>query len=275
MRFSEKQGLVPVRSAIQGRSLDDTTRTRLWNAILYYLPKERSFKTADSWRHNLYRRIWGDFLKLPVDSMGGEERVRSHLRSLVTSGQWYEVYDLFEFIIEARIPDSRGVRPLTTLMSRALSEEMAGFRWFEGQGFIEITDENEIAAIEDAIAATTHHNFKAVHEHLSAALAKLSDRHNPDYRNSIKESISAVEATVQVLTKKPNAQLADALRLLKTKAPVHGAFESALKKLYAYTSDAQGIRHALTDEPTLDSADGKFMLVACSAFVVYLIQKCL
>jgi len=54
---------------------------------------------------------------------------------------------------------------------------------------------------------------------------------------------------------------------------IHPAFEGALEKMYGYTSDAQGIRHALLDESTLDSADALFMLVSCSAFVNYLKGK--
>ncbi len=37
--------------------------------------------------------------------------------------------------------------------------------------------------------------------------------------------------------------------------------------LYGYTSDADGIRHALMDLPTLTFDDAKFFLVVCSAFV--------
>ena len=40
-----------------------------------------------------------------------------------------------------------------------------------------------------------------------------------------------------------------------------------------YTSDADGIRHALSEEANLDLADAKFMHVVCAAFVVLLIQR--
>jgi hypothetical protein len=43
--------------------------------------------------------------------------------------------------------------------------------------------------------------------------------------------------------------------------------------MYGYTSDAEGIRHALLEEPTLEQADAIFMLVTCSAFVNYLRAK--
>jgi hypothetical protein len=102
----------------------------------------------------------------------------------------------------------------------------------------------------------------------------LSDRKNPDYRNSIKESISAVEAACQAVSRKTNATLSDCIKALKEQKPLHPALEQALIKLYAYTSDEGGIRHALSDaDATPSHADAKFMLVGCAAFVNYLWTK--
>jgi len=54
---------------------------------------------------------------------------------------------------------------------------------------------------------------------------------------------------------------------------VHGALDGAFTKIYGYSSNAQGIRRALMDEPDLEFEAAKFMLVACSAFVNYLLAK--
>ncbi|MCZ7542089.1 MAG: hypothetical protein M5R40_00440 [Anaerolineae bacterium] len=97
----------------------------------------------------------------------------------------------------------------------------------------------------------------------------LADRENPDYRNSIKEAISAVEATAKIITGDKKATLRQALKRLG----LHPALESGLSSIYGYTSDADGIRHALTDEPNVTHDDAKFMLVSCSAFVNYLIAR--
>ena len=43
--------------------------------------------------------------------------------------------------------------------------------------------------------------------------------------------------------------------------------------MYGYSCDAEGISHALMDEPNLAFEDAKFMLVACAAFVNYLKAK--
>jgi hypothetical protein len=216
----------------------------------------------------LYVHIWAEFFKEPVDEMSqSETEIRKRLKQVFLEGQWYEVYDLLEFIITS--PRNRS-RDLSQQVTGILTQEQAGFRLMNGQ-FVEITDETEVAAIEDSLLATTNDTFAPVHAHLKTALALFSDRRDPNYRNSIKESISAVEAVAQILTGDSKADLGKALKLLRQ--PVHGALLSAFTKLYGYASDAEGIRHALTDEPNLDAADAKFMLVACSGFVSYLIQK--
>jgi hypothetical protein len=223
-----------------------------------------------TWMYELYQQVWSDFLKLPLDEIPYDDRrIREFFKAKVLDAPWYEAYDLIEFVLNGGT--HKNVAAMRASVIRVLDEEKAGFRVIN-DSFVEVTDECEIAAIEEALRIPGD-RFAPVRTHIENALALLSDRRAPDYRNSVKESISAVEATVQILTGDSRAELGKALNLLAAKAPIHGAFAAALKSLYGYTSDAQGIRHALSDEPTLDSADAKFMLVSCAAFVVYLIAK--
>ena len=103
----------------------------------------------------------------------------------------------------------------------------------------------------------------------------LSNRQSPDYANSIKESISAVEAMCQLIAGDKKATLGDALRQLDSKlgGTMHPALRAAFNSIYGFTSDAQGIRHALLGKSDLDVEDAMFMLVACSAFINYLVVK--
>lgn len=138
-----------------------------------------------------------------------------------------------------------------------------------GKEVVEITSQNEIAEIEEALLQTS--NIKS---HLSEALKLLSNRPNPDYRNSIKESISAVEALCREITGENT--LGPALKALDKKGLAIPTFlKSGFEKLYYYTNDSKtGIRHALmdaSDAPSFEEA--KFMLVVCSAFVNYIQGK--
>ncbi len=132
-----------------------------------------------------------------------------------------------------------------------------------------ITSDQEITAIEEALSVSQQFT-----PHLERALELLADRKSPDYANSIKESISAVEATCKLITGHPKATLGAALGRLESKlGPLHSDLTDAFKKLYGYTSDTQGIRHALVGKRDLDIEDARFMLISCSAFINYLVAK--
>src|SRR5207253_6756654 len=127
----------------------------------------------------------------------------------------------------------------------------------------------ELAEVDAALATPV----AGARAHLSSALGLLADRKKPDYRNSIKESVSAVEAVCRAVTDNNKATLGDALKAVQSKVGLHAALKAAFSSLYGYTSDADGIRHAMLDEPNLAFADAKFMLVACSGFVNYIVGK--
>ena len=69
--------------------------------------------------------------------------------------------------------------------------------------------------------------------------------------------------------------MSDCLKILKANQfIIHPAFEQALLKLYGYTSDAKGIRHALSEnDDKIFYSEAKFMLVSCSAFINFLMTK--
>ena len=189
------------------------------------------------------------------------------LRKYFFSCKWYEMYDFIEFTLKNCA--TSWANALRSTINSLLQDENAAYR-IVGSEVAEITDEEEIVAIEEAIG----HPHDPASEHLQAALRLLTDRQNRDYRNSIKESISAVEAICQRICGDSKATLSDAMKKMKSRSQVHPAFERGLSALYGYTSDAGGIRHALTDEAEIPTyADAKFMLVACSGFVNYLLTK--
>jgi hypothetical protein len=83
-----------------------------------------------------------------------------------------------------------------------------------------------------------------------------------------------VEAICRLLAGNSKDTLGAALKKIAGKAPIHPAFEQALLKLYGFTSDEGGVRHALMEESSLRYSDAKFMLVLCSAFTNFLLARC-
>lgn len=188
--------------------------------------------------------------------------------------QWDEVYDFIEFVATTAVDPSYDVHAegFRVCCNQTMEREVAGYR-FVGAHISPVTNETEMKEIEQVLVSADEKRLSGVQEHINAALSKMSNRKQPDYRNSIKESISAVESISNVISGDSKADLGKALKVLKTKIDLHPALEQAFLKIYGYTSDEGGIRHALMEQSTCDFEDAKFMLVSCSAFINYLIMK--
>lgn len=267
--FSQRYGYSSLEQAFQREAVSDSLRTALWNVLKVRIwdlyDSERSSYDDNSKRINtLVRRVWIHYLNKDLDKLPTFKRYQQgayyELKDYFISCQWFEVYNFLEFIAEG---DSRLFNIETrNWINSTLEKHNAAYR-FVDNAVVEITDKNEIEAIEVALS----HPEKSVREHLSSSLNKLSDKETPDYRNSIKESISGVEAACRILTGNKSATLGDALKKIDN---LHPVMRQAFDKLYGYTSDESGIRHSLSDEKVITYADAKFMLVTCSAFVSYL-----
>ncbi|GAG23360.1 unnamed protein product, partial [marine sediment metagenome] len=212
-----------------------------------------------------YANIWEDFLcwniqLLQVTHSANIEVLYKEFKSF----KWFEVYDFIQFIA------IHGWNPVKFKeeCNHALEKELSASR-FVGNKIIRNTSKTEIETIETALQSP----YGLVNQHLERALDSLSDRENPDYRNSMKESISAVEALSRVIEEDPNTTLGKLLNRLEKEKGLHPLLNKGFTALYHYTSEADGIRHGLTEESTVGYEDAIYLLVTCSAFVNYLIAK--
>lgn len=223
------------------------------------------------WRKRL--GILFQFLHWPVDELTytwSNESNRLKKWFFNESREWYEVYDLVDFI--PSLFDHSGNRAsLLERLNQSLQAEGSPYRIVEGV-LTAIIDPIEIAAIEDAMRAGDR--FSGARAHIVRSMQLLGQRPKPDFRNVIKEAISAVESTLKIVTAKDHADLSDALRAFQSKYPIHGALFTGLEKLYGYTSNEHGLRHALLEaQAKVGYVEAKFMVVACAAFMNYLVAR--
>ena len=279
--FSQRMGITPLKKAIQVESMDDDLRNGLWN-VLQVCFWDESWSEISHQLDRIARSVWFSLFKLPIDTCPSffsrdiygrlsNNCAYATFRKYFLDGEtkWWEVYDFMEFIFnEFELSDDDKVNAVSFL-NHMLERENAAYRYVDSQ-LVAISDENEIKTIETAL----EENGKAVASHFQGALSLLADRKSPDYRNSIKESISAVESLCATLTGNKTKKFSDDLLELEKKYSFHPALKQAFLKLYGYTSDSGGIRHALTENTVYPSyADAKFMLVTCSAFCNFLQAK--
>jgi hypothetical protein len=275
MLFSKRHGQTPTLKSLQKEKVDLELRNRLWNAFkMFYWNNYKSGNAINdvvkgSNLESLVFGYWHFFFKWSLDDKPYQfRRVEPILKEQFYDFEWFRVYDFIEFTINRF--DFYPAEKFPAVCNQILEEENAAYRIIDGQ-VTPITSEAEIQSLEDVVANAD--SFPGVREHISSALRLLSDRESPDYRNSVKESISAVESVCQSVTGDNSATLGDALNVLERHGQIHGALKAGMSSLYGYTSDADGIRHAILKETQVTFSDAKFMLLACSAFVNYVIGK--
>lgn len=277
--FSQRAGITPIREIIQKESVDHKLKNDLWNATFTSFFKlvpvgGHYYQIALIPTRGLINTIWTSYLNKGLDQLSNLYRnaeILDFIKKDFFATEWYKIYDILEFISNNYFEPGDTKKKFFRVCNQILSSNLSAYRFVNGM-ITEISSEEEITAIEAVLSSKVSTDPTKLH--INTALELFSDRVNPDYRNSIKESISAVEACCHYITGNPKATLGEALAIIEKKYILHKALQKSFTALYGYTSDADGIRHAMLDDnEPLSQEDAKFMLVSCSAFINYLLVK--
>lgn len=224
-KFSERYGYVQSRQALTDNQVPESLRKGLWNSVHLSVMSQYMdrFGGMDEQLDDFMLVLWVDFLNQPVDArpMSLEAAVGA-VRRLVFDLPFPELYDLIEFI--ARLP--AGSSKFVNHCNHVLEKERAAFR-FVGGRLVKMIHPVEIEEVE---AACSDSNAPGIRKHISRALKMYSDRSDPDFRNSIKESISAVEASARIITGDPSASLGKALNEIEKNSSIASSFTRRLQE---------------------------------------------
>ncbi len=286
--FSDRNGIKTVNAEIQLKEFDQRTRVQLQNMIslLYSEVYQGDLYYSRAHIQDYLQFVLGNIYSESIDvrKKYNDDIVLGMINETILQDEYDDVLTLIEAIIQywdQYLIDTQGHfyyniytktyknRSIYEKVNNYFVRECIGYRFVDGI-IVPISDTYEVNALEEAL----YNRYEPVYQHLSKANKLLADRDKPDYENSIKESISAVEAICEIITgiKGKEATLGTMLKKLEENGvEIHQALKSAFSTLYGYTSDANGIRHAGDiggKSSTFEEA--KFMLVSCSAFINYL-----
>jgi hypothetical protein len=287
--FSQRNGLLPADTLVIRNSMPTEVQNAIancfnmmWEQLDY--TRKQCHRCRDLTQEVIEREIWIHFLNQRIDTFSsrGQYRLASDLVISNDTYVWYRKLDLVEFvlrcldhIIETAQYPLPEIDQIKDKFVKALNFEFSrlnyGYRVVDNE-IIEITSESEREAINKAVEESKNN----VKQHLKQAIVHYATRPEPDVRNSIKESISAVETVCRELT--GESSLGAALNKLASNGiKVQNQLRTAFTQLYAYTNNSgTGIRHALMDDTggyMPSKAEAYYMLVACSAFINYLHMK--
>jgi len=282
--FSDRNHIKEENKTLQYTDFDERTRISfcntlidVFNTIFEVVESKHPYNISAAYKlkQDFCIIVIMDVYVQQIDNIGKygiNDIFENYFYRTIKEDTYNAILDLIEFFaqIDNYLPKYSDCGKCKDKFNYAFEYDFVGYR-FVGEKIVAITDKNEIKAIEEAIEENPYEKCR---EHFTKALNLLADRNNKDYSNSIKESISAVENICQIIVGE-STSLGKALKQLeKNGIVINEALKIAFDKMYGYASDAGDIRHANafnTEVP--DFEDAKYMLVACSAFVNYLVAK--
>ena len=292
--FSDRNGIKTINTEIQLKNFDERTRTRIRNKLNeMYMYVYRNNYTSGMFMNryiidDFNRFVKGEIYSQVVEYREGwfdDQNIWNMINDTINNGDYDDVLTVVEAIVQYwdlylkeeetysyynPIDNKYIDKSIYEEFNNLFKDEYIGYRFVDGL-IVPISDRYEIETINDALELP----YENVYEHLAKANKYLSDRQMPDYENSIKESISAVEAICIIKTglEGKEATLGRLLKKLEeNNIKIHSGLKSAFNILYGYTSDANGIRHAGDiGGPASTFEEAKFMLVTCCAFINYLV----
>lgn len=288
--FSDRNKIDSFSDELQMKDFNERTRTRIIN-FLYDFLGIKNFEIVDDFP-DFFEYLFCQIYCLE-DKNEDFDNARHYfdllIRKTIKEAKYNEILDLLTGICLyfKQLSQSEGQMPIfasnyydrvndyanfTEEINKLFREEYVGYTLMDDM-MIPITNDAEIESIKKSLELEKP--FKNVSDHLLKAVKLLSDDKKPDYKNSIKESISSVESMCKIITNDEKSDLGKALNKLKSHGvKIHPALFNAYNALYGYTSDEGGIRHAggLLEEG-VGFEEAQYMLVSCSAFVNYLKGK--
>lgn len=280
LTFSQAQGYEDVPGPLKLEELPQEARTHIWNAFYVHLeaskrpeefyPEPSLWVIDHPWEEVLRaKHLWHD--NLPLDEWRiGFERVCRDLRDEIQTLPFNKVFDLLQFVL--RQPSCPA--GFTSIIKQVFAHCRLAYTIDEGEP---PTIVPAVTAEEGHTLVETLNTLRRVGLHASAGhLRKASGCINrKDWAGSIRESIHAVESVARKIAPDKTDTLSQALNSIEKQRPLHSNLKDGFKALYWYTSDEQGIRHALLDreEVSVGMDEAVFMLGACASFASYLWRK--
>ena len=287
--FSERHGYIS--RILQVESLNNRTRNRLWDTInlnwleiFSFFAFDKNARLNDEYKeaiHNdrefvyaIHSKFFGRSFRTYPDS---QKAFLEANYDFFIACKWYECFDFIENIIQYKVEaksniDYSVIKEFESSINVILIQEKVAYRLVNSL-ILPITSEVELSAISNAISGTEE--IKTVNSHLLQAIKHFSDREMPDYRNSFKEAIMALESLLTIIAGLPKGTMSDALKQIKRNDTLglHQALQDSLNSLYGWAGDESGVRHKLKGESLLDSEDAKLAIVICCSMTTYIIAK--
>ena len=276
LTFSQREGRAPLPEAMCLEHVSTDFRNLVWLAVDNAIRQETSIAGGYQ-RNGSMPHIVSDYivnvLHWPHDRIEHEPFEHQNLlKNIILQEDYDHVLTLVEFILR----HNSCLLYLQKYLESAFKEVAIAYAVQTINGLPTIVpcfSEESGAATQQAIETIEQKGPAGAKTHLYSAAEAINENR---YADAVRESIHAVESVARTIDPNAGKTLGPALKSLEAAGVLnHRALQEAFSKLYGYTSDENGIRHALLDEGAayVDLDDAVFMFGACASFAAYLVNR--
>ena len=276
--FSDRNSLDPISKEMQFKDFSAGTRMALFNALKNIMSVQIETRSLNTDRITkiIVEDVFNEqYKKYSVDY----DDVMDDIYEIFQTEDYHVLITIIEFLcnlvfetenqfLERYHNDYSLISYYTDTrkqMNDAFEDEYVGYR-FVNENIVPITNDSEIETIEQASQTP----YERVNESISKAIRYISETGNKDYKNSVKESITALEQLLNIVLNTSGLTLSNAVEQLSQKVEIDGDLKASIKSMYNFASNVNGVRHGNNknnDNITFDEA--KLVLLFCSSTVNY------
>jgi len=275
--FSRRHGYEPLPEAMQLERLSDEFRIQIWNLVRGSLTALATHGPAFSFfgrdGERCLERVLGRLTGMPEDEVDTDYKAAmSFVKEVVLKGKFFFVLDLLELFSN----EGPLWLPFAEQVHEIFEHNAAPYHFDISQPpfhFIPRGSTEQGEAIQRAADTLRQAKMDGASTHLRKAAEAMNGGR---YAESVGNSIHAVESVACLIDPKAAKTLGPALKSLQDRGVLkHEALAKAFSALYGYSSNEQGIRHALLDRGEADVGldEAMFMYGACASFAAYLVSK--
>lgn len=268
LTFKQRNGLAPVPTVLNPGELSKEIRNKLWFEFHKFFVANTQYSSkvkgnAYSSMAENFHETWVHLLGMESDSFRADAFTQ-FTKTLIFNAKCEDVINFLDYIIGTDYVDGDIVSGIYS------SLKLSAYRINEKAKQIYVVSSAEQGeAVANSLNTIFSSKFNGVQTHIRKATEFLNQG---QYRDSIRESIHAVESALRVICGEDT--LPDCLKVLaKNKIVLHPALKVGLEKIYSYTSDKEGIRHSLKEDTDFSSlSEAVLMFGLSTSFCGYFIN---
>ena len=275
LTFSQRERRAPLPEPMRLEHVSENFRNLVWLAVDMAIRRGTSmgeYKNPAPMFHIVFNYII-QVLHLPHDQVEHTPAVHCVLlRETILEKDYHCVLTLVEFILRHNLCPQQLQKDLENAFKEVpLAYAVQTINHLPT--IVPRSSEESGAATQQAIETIEQSGPAGAKTHLHDAVEAINEQH---YADAVRESIHAVESVARTIDPNAGNTLGPALKALETAGVLsHPSLREGFSKLYGYTSDKKGIRHALLEEGAadVDLDDAMFMFGACASFAAYLVNR--